>query len=203
MGLLREIFGPSKDEVWQSLSEQMGSEFIKGGFFGKTKVVAHKNDWVITLDTYTVSTGKSSTTYTRIRAPYKNQDDIRFSIYRSSFIDDIGEFLGFHDIKIGDELFDNAYVIKGKEEEKVKELLSNSRIRTLIAEQPRFYLTVKDDGGWFGSYFAEGIDELYFRVPGIIKDIEQLKELFDLFAAVLDQLCLMGSAYKSSIDMDY
>jgi hypothetical protein len=30
----------------------------------------------------------------------------------------------------------------------------------------------------------------------VIKDVERLKALLDLFAAVLDQLCKMGSAYK-------
>jgi hypothetical protein len=30
----------------------------------------------------------------------------------------------------------------------------------------------------------------------VIKDIERPKALFELFTAVLDQLCLIGSAYK-------
>ena len=29
---------------------------------------------------------------------------------------------------------------------------------------------------------------------GVIKDLERLKALFDLFAAVLDRLCRIGSA---------
>jgi hypothetical protein len=37
---------------------------------------------------------------------------------------------------------------------------------------------------------------LRFEVLGIIKDLERLKALFDLFAAVLNQLCRIGSAYK-------
>jgi hypothetical protein len=35
-----------------------------------------------------------------------------------------------------------------------------------------------------------------FQVVGVMKDIERLKALFDLFAVVLDQLCRIGSAYK-------
>ena len=44
------------------------------------------------------------------------------------------------------------------------------------------YLTVKDDEGWFGTSFPEGVDELFFRVGGVIKDVERLKSLYDLFA---------------------
>jgi hypothetical protein len=40
------------------------------------------------------------------------------------------------------------------------------------------------------------VDELHFQVVGVTKDAERLKALFDLFAAVLDQLCRIGSAYK-------
>ena len=84
MGILHEIFGPSKKEIWRSLSEQIGSEFIEGGFFRKDMVVAHIKNWTVTLDTYTVSNGKTSPTYTRMRAPYINKDGIRFNIYSVS-----------------------------------------------------------------------------------------------------------------------
>jgi hypothetical protein len=36
---------------------------------------------------------------------------------------------------------------------------------------------------------------------GVIKDIERLKAIFDLFAAVLKQLCRIGSAYKQAPDV--
>ena len=55
---------------------------------------------------------------------------------------------------------------------------------------------MKDSEGWFGPKFPEDVDELSFQDLGVIKDVERLKALFDLFAAVLDQLCRIGSAYK-------
>jgi hypothetical protein len=193
------LFGPSKKEIWKILSEQTGSEFVEGGFFcGPDKVVVQYKDWTITLDTYTVSTGKTSTTYTRMRAPYVNIDGFRFSLYRSGIFTEIGEFLGFHDIEIGNEEFDNNFVIKSSDEDKVKELLAEPRIRDLIDQQPRFHLEVKDDEGWFGASFPEGVDELYFRVPGVIKDIEQLKGLFEIFSEVLNRLCIIGAAYQNA-----
>jgi hypothetical protein len=34
------------------------------------------------------------------------------------------------------------------------------------------------------------------QAVGVIKDVERLRSLFDLFAALLNQLCRIGSAYK-------
>jgi len=195
---LNEVFGSSKKEIWKRLSEETGSEFVEGGFFkGSDKVLAKYNNWTITLDTYTISSGHSSSTYTRMRAPYLNVDDFRFSIYKGGLFSKIGEFLGFHDIEIGDVDFDKAFVIKASDEDKVKELLGQPQIRDLVNLQPRFHLEVKDDEGWFGKSFPEGVDELYFRVPGILKNIEQLKGLFEVFSEVLNRLCVIGAAYQS------
>ena len=189
-------FGPSKDEVWQLLSQEIGAEFVKGGLWKGNKVQAHVKPWTITLDTYTVSTGKSSVTYTRMRAPYINPEGFRFTIYRKSIFSDLGKFLGMQDIEVGDPEFDEAFIIKGSDESKVVSLFSNSKIRQMIQDQPKIRLEVKDSEGWFDSKFPEDVDELYFQVDGEIKDVERLKALFDLFAAVLDQLCRIGSAYK-------
>jgi hypothetical protein len=198
MGLLRELFGPSKKEIWKMLSDEIGSEFVEGGFFKADKVLVKHKDWIITLDTYTVSNGKSSTTYTRMRAPYVNVDGFKFSIYRSGIFTELGEFLGFHDIEIGDDDFDKSFVIKSSSENKVRELLSEPLLKELINGQSRFHLEIKDDEGWFGVSFPDGVDELCFVVPGVIKDIEQLKGLYEIFAQTLDRLCTIGAAYMDA-----
>lgn len=198
MGILKEVFGPSKKEIWNELSCKINAEFKEGGFFGKDKVIVHSKEWTITLDTYTVSSGKSSTTYTRMRAPYINKDGFWFRVYKAGIFSEIGQLLGMKDIEVGFSEFDENFVIKSNDEDKVKALFSNTNIRNLIELQPRFHLEVKDDEGWFGTEFPNGVDELYFRVVGIIKDIELLKALFDLFAEVLDYLCIIDAAYESN-----
>jgi len=98
--------------------------------------------------------------------------------------------VGYHD-------FDEEFIIKGENESKLRALFANAKIRTLLHAQPAVYLTVKDDEGWFGASFPEGVDELYFRVGGVIKDGERLKSLYDLFAETLHHLCHIGSAYEN------
>jgi hypothetical protein len=35
----------------------------------------------------------------------------------------------------------------------------------------------------------------------VIKDVERLKQLYELFAGILDELCRIGAAYESAADV--
>jgi len=201
MGFLRKMFGPRKEEVWRKLCDEVGADFVKGGFWKGDKVVARVEEWAITLDTYTQSSGKHSTTYTRMRAPYVNKDGFRFGIYRKGFLSGLGKKLGMQDIEVGYAEFDRDFIIKGNDESKVRALCANPRIRELIKAQPSIHFQVKDDEGWFRKSFPEGVDELHFQVTGVIKDIERLKSLYELFAVTLNHLCQVGSAYEDDPNM--
>ena len=195
MSFLGGIFGPSRDEVWQQLCAEIGADFVDGGFWKGDKVQAQVRNWTVTLDTYTVSSGHSHVTYTRMRAPFVSRDGFRFRIYRKSLFSGLGKALGMQDIEVGHSLhFDEDFVIQGNDEHKVRALFASSEVRRLIDEQPRIHFELKDDEGVFSKHFPEGVDELYFQVVGVIKDVGRLKQLFDLFAAVLEELHRIGSA---------
>ncbi|KUO63125.1 MAG: hypothetical protein APF84_11410 [Gracilibacter sp. BRH_c7a] len=198
MDSLRQIFGPSKEEVWARLSEEIEADFVDGGFLRGDKIIAKVREWVITLDTYTVSTGKSYSTFTRMRVPYVNKDGFRFKIYRKGFFSNVGKLFGLQDIEVGFPEFDEEFIIKGNDAEKLSRLFSNPKVRELIQLQQDISLEVKDDEGWFGTEFPQGVDELYFQVSGVIKDVDRLKNLYYLFAVVLNQLCVIGSAYEDN-----
>ncbi len=175
----------------------MGADYVQGGFWKGDKVQAAHGEWTITLDTYAVSTGKMVMHFTRLRAPYVNPARFRFTIYRRGFFSDIAKFLGMQDVVVGHEDFDRDFIIKGTNEKGLRALFDNPRLRQLIAVQPEIHLAVKDNDGYWGADFPADTDELYFHVHGIIKDVERLKLLFELFAETLDQLCHSGSAYEN------
>ena len=196
MTFLRQLFGPSRKEIWQQLSNEIEAEYIDGGFWKGDKIQIYHGQWIVTLDTYVQSTGNSGITYTRLRAPYVNKDGFRFTIYRKNFFSDLGKFFGMQDVEVGYPEFDEAFIIKGNDQAKLRALFADERIRQLIEMQPTIHLTVKDDEGWFQPHFPEGVDELSFRVVGVIKDRDRLKSLYYLFAETLNHLCRIGSAYE-------
>ena len=198
--LRRRLFGPSKQEVWSRLAEHVGGRVIDNGFWrGGSRFEVEAGEWTITLDTYAVSTGKTTAVFTRMRAPYVNRDGFRFRIYRKHVFTWLGKLFGQQDVEVGDVEFDENFVVQGNDESKVRALLRNEKIRELIEAQTGICFEVKDDEGWFGRKFPEGVDELYFVTGGIITDVERLRLLYELFAETLEELCRMGSAYEDEL----
>ena len=200
MSLLKALFGPSQEEIWRQLSSEVGGHFHEGGLFSHAAVQARTDDWIITLDTYTQSTGNMHQTYTRLRAPYFNPEGFRFEIYRAGIFSGLGKALGTQDIEVGHPRFDRDFVIKGNAPRRVRRLFDNEKIRDLIDAQPKIHLSVKGHDGWFGK-FPAGVDELHFQSAGTIKDRAQLRTLFDLFAEVLQQVCHDGKAYEDDVQI--
>lgn len=200
MGFLRRIFGASKAEALRQLCGEIGTEFAEEKFSQSDKVVAQVKRWTVTLDTLTVAAPEGATaTYTRIRAPYVNKDGFRFKIHRRRAFDRLRKKpIGMWDIKTGYPEFDRQFTIKGNDESKVRVLFADPRIRQLIQSQPSIYLEVRHDMDGLGSTFPAGVDQLYFHEGNVIKDVERLKSLYDLFAEMLNHLCCMGSASEDN-----
>jgi hypothetical protein len=185
-------FGTSQKEVWKQLSEEINASYIEGGSFKSPRIGYKHNIWTIYLDTYTVSTGKSNITYTRMRAPFVNNKKFLFKIYRKGVFSNIGKALGMQDIEIGYDYFDNDFIIKGNDELLLRKLFQNYKIQNLIENQSRSLLEIKDNEGRFGPKFKDNESELYFVVIGIIKDKEKLKNLFELFVQIIDEFEMIG-----------
>jgi len=202
--LFRELFGPSREEIWRQLAAETGASFIDGGFWKGGRVEASHAEWRITLEI--VAYGKTQAT--RLRAPYVNPDGFRFTVYRKQIFSELGKMLGMQDVDVGQPDFDRDFVIQGTDEAKLRRLFANARIRELIAAQPQIHFTVKAAPGIFTrDLFAEvppeNVNALEFLTGSVtqdkVKDKERLRLLFDLFAETLDELCRMGSAYKAPI----
>ena len=130
MGILRSIFGPSKGEIWSQIAMDIGGhyDYEDGWFSGRDVVRYRAGEWEITLDTYSSGSGKGRVTYTRMRAPFVNKDGLYFKIYREGYFTSIGKFFGMQDIQIGDPYFDENFVIKGNNEEKIRLLLRDTTL---------------------------------------------------------------------------
>ena len=186
----RRLFGPPLEEVWKRLAQEIGARHEPGRWWKNGRVVAAHGPWQMTLDTYMVD----KVVFTRLRAPFVNPGGFRFCVYRRSVFSGIGKLLGVQDIVVGEARFDDAFIIQANDEARVRALLRDPQLRALIDAQPRIALEVRDDEGWFGKKFPPATDELRFSTPGTIKDLDRLRNLFELFVVTLNRLCEIGTA---------
>lgn len=195
MGMLRSAFGPSKNEIWSQIADEIGGELILDRFWKSGGLRFQHGEWEILLDTFTVQHDKSSSTYTRLRAPFVNKDGLQLKLAREGFFSKIGKLFGSQDIQIGDPYFDEKFVIKGNDEDKIRQLLASDKLKQLIDLQPRIWLSIKDNEGWFGKSYPDDVDLIEFQCGGVVKDKERLHSLFFLFATLLERLVEIDSAY--------
>lgn len=197
MSIMRSIFGPSRDEIWSQIAEEYDGVFRDGGFMKKDTVHIIIGDWEILLDHFARSTGKSSIPYTRIRAPFTNVDNLYFKLYRRGFFSGIAKYFGMQDIQIKNEDFDNQFILKGNDEFKLGWIFDNTEVKKHLFDIDKIVLEIKENSGQFkSSTYEEGIDELYFERTGILKDLNQLRSLFELFAVILTKITELDSGYQ-------
>lgn len=73
------------------------------------------------IDTHTVSTGKSSTTFTRGRVRYPLPAGPVFKVYKEGVFSSLGKALGTQDVELGDDpAFDDRFMVKCDEPEAVR-----------------------------------------------------------------------------------
>jgi Zn-dependent protease with chaperone function len=191
---LGAILAPSRRAVWRQIASDIGAEYQDDGLFRPGVLRYRSSDWEITLDTCTDGGGDSSTTYTRMRAPFVNKDVLALKIYRAGLFAPMGTFFGIQDIETGDSSFDGHFVIQGNNRTKIRWLLGDATLKELIQVQPDLYLEIRhDDGTW------DDKDLLMFKCRGVLKDETLLKKLFDLFCTTLAKLTQMDSSSGQAI----
>lgn len=188
------IFGPSQSEVWSEFTSEIEAEYIKGGVFQADKIISGFENWTVTIDTYSQSSGNSTATYTRFRAPYKELENMDFKIYKSGIFSGIGKALKMQDVLTGDSDFDQKFTVKGNNEGKLKELLELDKIRQIIKAEDKIKIETKRDRSPFSSKLPQDVNQLYFLENGLIKDKERLTNIYTLIVFMLKQLTKIGIA---------
>lgn len=193
-------FSKHKRHIWQQLCERIDADFFRGKWTKPDRIEAYHGNWLITIDTYTVD----KAIFTRIRAPYINRDDFTFRIIREHVGHKIAKVFGMEDIEVGYPDFDRDFVIQGSDERKLRMMFANPAIRELISFQPKIHLELRRKAPLFHKpKFPDDVNELFYQVHGILRDIEQLHDLYDLFGFCLDHLCAIGTAYEDDPHFGY
>ena len=163
--------------------------------FAGDRIDAQIGNWIVTMDLLEAGLNPN----TRLRAPFRNPSGLRFSISRAEVVPGRVNGQGGHDIVTGDSLFDDSFLVQGNNPTLVINLLQNSEIRSLLEGLPWVHFEIRDRDFW--TTLPPDCDELHFLAFNPITSVEELKSIFDLFAAVLHQLTVIGAASDTPLDV--
>ena len=130
-----------------------------------------------------VMVGNAPITYTRVRSIFKNPRQLKLKLYKEGFFSQIGKMLGMQDIIVNDEELDQRYIIKGNDEVIIGKLLTDYRLKQLLISDKPVELEInnKDKG-----LIEEDESLVSFQATGLIKDLDQLNHIMEIFWSLYD-----------------
>ncbi|MGD8276627.1 MAG: hypothetical protein PVH00_01315 [Gemmatimonadota bacterium] len=197
--LFRKSKLPSKNDAWTALAERRSGTPVTDRK-GRVKQVRFRLDtFELVLDSYTVSTGNSSQTYTRIRSLFNVREEFRFRMYRASLFSELGKFFGMQDIEVGHPKLDPDFVIKADSPGKIQSMLLQSDIADAL-------MTLGTGRFESRPFKRRGVDttnvrELRYALPGVLREAAKLDALIDLMEESLEHLVRNGSAWTEPPDV--
>ncbi len=164
------------DKAWQEAASKMKMSFSGGGLMGRRKISGTFRKCRVLVDTFTRSSGKNSTTYTRIKVYYPKPLGLRLQLTHQGFFSGVARFFGGQDIEVGDAEFDDSVVVKGSSPSKVAEFLTRPR-RVRINKLLRIYTSAKIMD-----------NHIYYEKTGVIRDSRRLVSAVHYFVSTVESL---------------
>ncbi len=166
-------------EAWDQLSLRTGLLLERGkGIRRRASLSGDYRRRPLTLTTYVVDSGESSAIYTLISAGVQNSAGGFFQLSPAGILSKLGEALGIQDVKIGDDAFDQRYVVKSKPPEFALGLLGESdMLRHDLMAKVKKNAVIKLEGR-----------QLTYTCIGQEKDVDYLEALFNLLCDIADRV---------------
>ena len=186
-------------EAFQAAASELDATFVAGNWSSGDQVHLEHGPWTVILDTYVMSTGQTTVTYTRARALYVAKNDFTLRISRRNIFTRIAELFGFYGLLVGDEELERKYKIKSSNEPRGRSLMTDRRLRELILVQPSLGLDIRRRSWAERRKMGDGVRAVTVQTTGVIKEPDRLANYVRLVAVTLDRLARIGGAYHEPV----
>jgi len=192
--MLNRLFNNSDNDVYQSVAEELNGKFtlVPTKSAQRGRIDLPHNNTTITLDVFDSDNVDGRSQYTRLRMPFIGTNDFKFEVYRSDIFTTIAKWFGLQDLTIGDEKFNKEFIIRGNNQETVRQLLSDPKLKQLIQDQPAMILQIRDTNDTNNESLPKGVKMAFYKTGGVVHDAETLKCQFELFKSLSDQIIETG-----------
>lgn len=181
-------------EAFRQAAELAGGELYPGKRKSQDRVLFQRGPWRIWLDTYTVSTGQVTVTYTRARAHFRGWRDLRVTLRRKLWIDRVWQGMGFGSPLPVDRRLLERYVVKGQPEARVPSLMAAPGLTDAVLSVPSLRLEVKRPDRKHRQHLGEDAGVVACQTTGVITEVARLVGMVQVVHEVLDGLDRIGEA---------
>ena len=176
----KTITGDTEDEVWKQITADLDTEEDLFEYYALIEQGNREIKLAIDIDLGGGFEGGYETTSFTALLP--NYHGFKFAIHEDSFIDDIGKFFGLQDVEVGYPELDRHLIIKTNDEDKVKTVFADSKVRAIFEKLQDFDFGIRhhhdDDSDSEQNFLELNIDD------GITNPIV-LRKLYNAFFTVL------------------
>jgi hypothetical protein len=199
MSFFTDLFHAQTKKNWQNLANQIGGDFIEGGFLGKDSIELSYRATKIILDTHTIH-GEHPTTYTRIFCPFISKNYWDFYVKQKNFLTKLGKYIGIDDVQIGENELDDKLYFTSENHEKLIHFFNSNQIKNIYLKINDMFenwlnISISNDSSVF-SFRKRPPNQFHiqFKQLGIENDTNKMLLLFDLCKLTLDRLIEIGEA---------
>ncbi|MBL8693506.1 MAG: HEAT repeat domain-containing protein [Planctomycetes bacterium] len=172
------------ESEWRGFASRRGLRWVKGTWKQSTYMAGEEHGIRLKLDTYTVSTGKSSQTFTRVTAT-ASRVPADLLVAQEGLGARIAKAFGGLDVDSGDTAFDKAFRVQGPEDVCLSRLVPEARAAFLTSAQK--YTTKLEKG------------QLTLVRGGLLTEGSQLGEMLDAAVAILRPFATIPSDVVESL----
>lgn len=112
---------------WAKAARTLRLHFASPGLFKNREMSGSIDGFFVRVDTYVISSGKTSQAYTRFRIKYPQGLGLGLKLSKQGFFNAVFQFFGSQDIEVGDPGFDDSVVVKGANAARIREFLTPAR----------------------------------------------------------------------------
>lgn len=175
-------------DVWKQFALDSDGTYIEGNgsSHGEVRFDVHGHSAVLEADVTMVMVGKilvpvlSSRFVVQLPAVSTH----RFSVSAAGFGSALARWFGAQDIAVGDDTFDDAFVLKGVDPVFVQQIFADTALR-ILCQRASFGTLQRRDDKQLWSDPTPGIDPLELSIPGFVDDADKLQTCCQLFTAAL------------------
>lgn len=167
-----------KRDFWKELSDE-----FDGIFNVKTTISRDLERLTLQIPYkhYMIEFSESDTHPLKIESNLMANCDFEFMISFEDTLEKLLKVFGQQDIEVGDKSFDDRYLIKEKNTNFIRQILSEESVKTILLKNNVFS---------FGCNYEKKDDTLHLSslVSRTINSKEELSELFKLFCMTIDKM---------------